>query len=66
MMDQATLSALADFCVESTSCPIRRLPHLTPEEHDLFLHLAESSMRLEQERISHTYALKQLEQLIQR
>ena len=65
MMDQETLSAFADFCVESTPCPIRQLPHLTPEEHDLFLHLAESSLRLEQERISHTYALTQLERLKQ-
>ena len=64
MMDQETLSAFADFCIESTSCRVRQLPHLTPEEHDLFLHLAESSLRLEQERISHTYALRRLEQLM--
>jgi hypothetical protein len=64
MMDQETLSAFADFCVESTPCSIRQLPHLTPGEHDLFFHLAESSLRLEQERISHTYALIQLERLI--
>lgn len=63
MMDQETFSAFATFCVASTPCLIRQLPHLTPEEHDLFLHLAENGLRLEQERINHTYALKQLQQL---
>ena len=66
MMDQETLSTFADFCVESTSCPIRQLPHLTPEEHVLFLHLAENSLRLEQERISHAYVLQQLERFMPR
>ena len=31
------------------------------EEHELFVYLAEYNLRLEQERISQTYALKQLE-----
>ena len=50
----------ADFCVSSTPCPIRQLSHLTPEEHDLFVYLTEHNLRLEQERISHSYAVKQL------
>ncbi len=33
----------------------------TLEEHKLFVYLAEYNLPLEQERISHTYALKQLE-----
>ena len=66
MMDQETLSTFADFCVESTSCPIQHLPHLTPEEHSLFVHLAREGIRLEQERISHAYALEQLERVISR
>lgn len=66
MMDQETLSTFADFCVDGTPCPPQHLPHLTPEEHALFVHLAKEGIRLEQERINHTYALKQLEQLIQR
>lgn len=64
MMDQETLSTFPAFCVTGTPCPPQRLPHLTPEEHALFVHLAKEGIRLEQERISHTYALKQLEQLI--
>jgi hypothetical protein len=66
MMDQETFSAFATFCVASTPCLIRQLPHLTPEEHDLFLHLAENGLRLEQERISHAYALSLLERAIRR
>ena len=64
MMDQETLSIFADFCVEGTSCPIQHLPHLTPEEHTLFVHLAREGIRLEQERISHAYALEQFERVI--
>lgn len=60
MMDRETLNMFAAYCVESTPCTIQRLPHLTPEEHDLFLYLAEHCLRLEQERISHHYALKHL------
>jgi hypothetical protein len=33
----------------------------TLEEHKLFVYHAEYNLRLEQEHISHTYALKQLE-----
>jgi hypothetical protein len=64
MMDRETLTTFANYCVESTPCLIRKLPYLTPEEHDLFLHLAENGLRLEQERISHTYALNLLERAI--
>lgn len=49
-----------DFCVPSTPCPIRRLSHLTPKEHAPFVCLAEQNLRLEQERISHSAAVKQL------
>jgi hypothetical protein len=65
MMNQETLSAFADFCTAGTPCPPQHLPHLTPEELMLFVHLASEGIRLEQERISHAYALKQLEQLVQ-
>jgi len=64
MMDQEALSTFADFCVESAPCSIRHLPHLTPEEHTLFVHLAREGIRLEQERISHAYALEQLERVM--
>lgn len=61
MMDQQTFTAFSSYCVKSTPCPVQQLPHLTTEEHALFLHLAEHNLRLEQERISHPYALRQLE-----
>ena len=61
MMDRETFSTFADYCVQSTPCPVRQLPHLTLEEHDLFVYLAEHDLRLEQEHISHSYALRWLE-----
>ena len=64
MMDWETLSAFSEFCVVSSPCLIRQLPHLTHEEHALFLHLAEKNLRLEQEHISHTYAVRQLYSII--
>ncbi|HEU0004115.1 MAG TPA: Wadjet anti-phage system protein JetD domain-containing protein [Ktedonobacteraceae bacterium] len=64
MMDRETLSTFSEFCVVGTPCLIQQLPHLTDEEHTLFLHLAENNLRLEQERISHAYAVRQLYSLI--
>ncbi len=60
MMNWETFSTFADYCVEGTPCPVRQLPHLTLEEHDLFVYLAEHNLRLEQERISHSYVLRSL------
>jgi hypothetical protein len=60
MMDEATFAAFAEFSVVGTPCRVRQLPYLTAEEHALFLRLAEDDRRLEQERISHSYALKQI------
>ena len=62
MMDEVTLQTFSGFCVAGMPCPVRQLPYLTPEEHALFLHLAERNIRLEQERISHTYALEHISQ----
>ena len=61
MMDWETFSTFAEYCVESTPCLVRQLPHLTSEEHNLFVYLAERTLRLEQERISHNYVVRQLE-----
>jgi hypothetical protein len=58
MMDEQTLKTFSPFHIEGTLCIVRQLPHLTPEEHMLFLHLSEQTLRLEQERISHAYALE--------
>jgi hypothetical protein len=64
MMDWESLCAFSGFCVASTPCPIRQLPHLTYEEHALFLHLVENNLRLEQEHISHAYAIRQLNSIL--
>lgn len=64
MQNEEHLSAFREFCVASTPCLIRQLPHLTDEEHALFLHLAEDNLRLEQEHISHTYAVRQLDSIL--
>lgn len=63
MMDWQTFSTFADYCVASTPCTVQHLPHLTPEEQDLFLHLSEHTLRLEQERIDYAYMLRQVEQV---
>lgn len=60
MMDEATLQAFAEFRVPGTLCRVRQLPHLTEDEHCLFVQLAEETIRLEQERISQKYALEKL------
>jgi hypothetical protein len=64
MMDEETLVTFADFCVEGTPCPVRFLPGLTAEEYALFVQLVEKGIRLEQERISHVYAIRRLECLL--
>ncbi len=61
MMDEATLATFAEFCVIGTPCRVRQLPSLTAEEYQLFLRLAQEEIRLEQERISHMYALQQVQ-----
>ena len=60
MMNEATLQTFSGFCVAGMPCSVRQLPYLTPEEHTLFLHVAEGNIRLEQERISHGYALEHI------
>lgn len=62
MMNEATLQTFSDFCVAGMSCSVRQLSYLTPEEHTLFLRLTKGNVRLEQERISHTYALEHIYQ----
>jgi hypothetical protein len=62
MMNEATLQTFSDFCVAGMPCSVRQLPYLTSEEHTLFLRLTEENIRLEQERISHSYALEQIYQ----
>ena len=65
MMDDATFQAFQSFVVPGKPCAARQLPHLTAAEHALFLHLVETQARLEQEHISHLYALSRLAALEQ-
>jgi hypothetical protein len=60
MMDKETLDTFIHFGVPGTPTIVRHLPHLTPQEHELFLHLAQNNIRLEQERIHHAYALQHI------
>lgn len=53
MMEKETLQTFAEFCVPETPYTVRSLPYLVADEHELFLHLAQNTIRLEQERITH-------------
>ena len=50
-MDATTFEAFRAFAVKGTPCNVTALPHLSSDEHALFLHLAQNQLRLEQERI---------------
>lgn len=63
MMDAATFDAFNDFSVPGTACRVDNLPQLTPAEYDLFTHLVQHTLRLEQERISQPYALDRLAEI---
>jgi len=64
-MDEITLQTFKEFWVTSTPSSARYLPHLTSEELSLFQHLAQENIRLEQEHISHIYAVKRLYESLQ-
>jgi hypothetical protein len=64
MMDAATYDAFHDFAVRGTPCPVAELSGLTPDEQTLFDTLARANLRLEQERISHAYAERQIQELV--
>ncbi len=63
MMDDATWHAFKHFAVAGKPSRIEQLPNLTPAEHQLFAYLAEKTLRLEQERISHAFAMQHLSSL---
>ncbi len=64
MMDAATLEQFRMFIVPGTPSATRSLPHLKPTEHEVFARLAQSSQRLEQERLDHAYVVERLGSLI--
>ena len=60
MMDAKTLARFEDFVVPGTLSGVTQLPNLNPEEAQVFAALAKDNVRLEQERISHEYAVREL------
>lgn len=51
MMDWNTFACYKSLLKEGTAAPLQVLPHLTGEEYDLYCHLRNNNLRLEQERI---------------
>ena len=60
MMDEVTLRTFGAFKVAGTTSKVMALPNLTPDEARVFDLLVEGEVRLEQERISHGYAVREL------
>jgi hypothetical protein len=65
MMDETTLHTFQEFQVAGTPTSTQYLSHLTSEEHTLFEYLAQENIRLEQERISQSYAVKRIHEASQ-
>ncbi|MBD2189108.1 DUF3322 domain-containing protein [Pseudanabaena mucicola] len=65
MMDTKTFEAFQEFAVSILVTSLDNLPHLTPEEKATYNHLAMYQKRLEQERITQTYANQILENCLQ-
>jgi hypothetical protein len=66
MIDFETFNEFRDFCVDGPETNIHELPNLTAEEQSLFEFLIglQKKNRLEQEKISHAYAVKRIEDLL--
>lgn len=62
MMDAATFDTFQEFALPGTPCSITELPQLTSDEQALFANLTRSNLRLEQERISYTYAARRMDE----
>ena len=60
MMDEVTLRTFGAFKVSGATSKVTALPNLTPEEARVFDLLVKNEVRLEQERISHDYAVREL------
>ncbi len=60
MMDEVTLQTFGGFKVAGTTSKVMALPNLTLEEAWVFDLLVKGEVRLEQERISHDYAVREL------
>ena len=65
MMDIKTFDTFQEFAVTVAKTSIDNLPHLTFKEQALYNHLAMYQKRLEQERITQTYANQLLHNCLQ-
>lgn len=64
MMDERTLSTFEPFVGTGTPCTAQSLPGLSDDEQAMFLHLARSQLRLEQEQISQPYVVSCLQRWV--
>lgn len=62
LMDIGTFSDFQELAVTGVRTTVTNLPHLTPEEHEMFSYLIskETNNRLEQEKIPHSYAIQKI------
>lgn len=63
LMERVFLDLLPQFIVEGTPGTVVSLPHLDQAELELFLHLKEGNLRLEQERIPQTRVIDEVQRL---
>ena len=63
MMNPQTYERFQNFAVKVEVKNAEAIAHLTPEEQALYTHLAQQQQRLEQERISQSYANQFLQHL---
>lgn len=66
MMDFETFDQFSEYRVDGTPSSIKQLPNLSEDEDRLFRHLFDlkGKSRLEQEKISHSYVLERMGELI--
>jgi hypothetical protein len=60
LMDATTFEAFREFAVSGTEARVVELPQLAADEQALYANLARANLRLEQERISYTYAVQRI------
>lgn len=63
LMERVFLDLLPQFIVEGTPASAVTLPHLNENELELFLHLKEGNLRLEQERIPQIRVIDEIQRL---
>jgi hypothetical protein len=64
LMDRTALERFTAYVVPGTLTSVLELPHLLPEEQQVYQQVQQSNLRLEQERIEPGYAKHRLESLL--